>query len=87
MVRKKMEGDETQRRKKAREARAAGSSPSAENVTTGASKQPHTRPGQEPHRHADRLEDIHRGKQQDGGPHPKPGYGVPASKRHRDERG
>lgn len=85
MAGKKMEGDETQRRKKAREARAAGSSPSAEQATTGASKQPHTRPAHEPHHHAERLEDIHRGKQQDDSPNPKPGYGVPASKRRRND--
>ncbi|GAA1801999.1 hypothetical protein [Actinomadura chokoriensis] len=83
MVRKKMEGNETQRRQKAREARAAGSSPSAEQGTTGASKQDHTRPAHEPHHHAERLEGIHRGKQQDMTPKPKPGYGVPASKRRR----
>jgi hypothetical protein len=81
---KKMEGDETQRRAKAREARAAGSTPSAEKVTTGASKQDHTRPRQERHHHAERLEEIHKGKQQDASPNPKPGYGVPGSKRHRD---
>ncbi|GGV24980.1 hypothetical protein ACFHW2_37880 [Actinomadura sp. LOL_016] len=80
---KKMEGDETQRRAKAREARESGSTPSAEKVTTGASKQDHTRPKQEPHHHVERLEDIHKGKQQDESPAPKPGYGVPASKRHR----
>ncbi|WP_395104244.1 hypothetical protein [Actinomadura sp. SCN-SB] len=85
MVRKKMEGDETQRRKRAREARAAGSSPSAEHVTTGASKQPHTRPQHERHHHAERLDSIHEGKQQDFGPNPKPGYGEPSSKRHRND--
>ncbi|REE99940.1 hypothetical protein [Thermomonospora umbrina] len=82
MPHKKMEGNETQRRKAAREARAAGTTPSAENATTGASKQPHTRPEHEPHHHAERLSDIHRGKQQDTSPDPKPGYGKPSSKRH-----
>ncbi|WP_018656334.1 hypothetical protein [Actinomadura flavalba] len=80
---KKMEGDENQRRKKAREARRAGSTPSAENVTTGASKQPHSAPEHDPHHHAERLANIHRGKQQDTSPRPKPGYGEPASKRRR----
>jgi hypothetical protein len=84
MVRKKMEGDETQRRKKAREAREAGSSPSAEHATTGASKQPHTRPEHERHHHAERLDSIHQGKQQDVSPNPKPGYGEPGSKRRQD---
>ncbi|MEU8804531.1 hypothetical protein [Spirillospora sp. NPDC048819] len=82
---KRMEGNEEQRRAKAREARSAGSTPSAEHVTTGASKQPHTRPEHEPHHHAERLENIHKGKQQDSSPEPKPGYGVPGSKRHRED--
>lgn len=81
---KKMEGNDEQRRAKARAARAAGSTPSAERVTTGASKQAHTRPKQEPHHHTERLEDIHKGKQQNASPEPKPGYGVPASKRRRE---
>lgn len=81
---KKMEGNDAQRRAKAREARADGSTPSAEHVTTGASKQPHTRPKQERHHHRERLEEIHKGKQQDASPEPKPGYGVPGSKRHRE---
>ncbi|WP_242908051.1 hypothetical protein [Actinomadura terrae] len=80
---KKMEGNEVQRRAKAREARAAGSTPSAEHVTRGASKQPHTKPKHDRHHHTERLEDIHKGKQQPSSPQPKPGYGVPGSKRHR----
>ncbi|GAA2147632.1 hypothetical protein [Actinomadura napierensis] len=84
MAGKKMEGNEEQRRKAAREARAEGKAPSARNVTTGASKQPHTAPKHQPHHHAERLDNIHRGKQQDASPDPKPGYGEPGSKRHRD---
>ncbi|MFC6881918.1 MULTISPECIES: hypothetical protein [Actinomadura] len=84
MVRKKMEGNEEQRRKAAREARAAGTTPSARNATTGASKQPHTLPKHDPHHHVQRLDSIHRGKQQDESPSPKPGYGEPASKRRRE---
>ncbi|HEX2315807.1 MAG TPA: hypothetical protein VHJ17_18830 [Thermomonospora sp.] len=83
MVRKKMEGDEAQRRKKAREARAAGSTPSAENVTTGASKQRHELPRHDPHHHAERLENLQKGKQQQRGPQPKPGYGEFSSKGRR----
>jgi hypothetical protein len=73
MVRKKVEGDETQRRHAAREARKSGDSPSAENVTTGASKQRHSRPKSEPHHHEERLASIHRGKQQRRSPEPRPG--------------
>ena len=39
MVRKKMEGDENQKRQAAREARAEGKRPSEMGATTGASKQ------------------------------------------------
>jgi hypothetical protein len=38
-MRKQMEGDNAERRAKAREARERGKSPSAERVTTGSSKQ------------------------------------------------
>ncbi|WP_019629222.1 hypothetical protein [Actinomadura atramentaria] len=83
MVRKKMEGDETQRRHAARAARDAGTTPSAAGVTTGASKQNHSDPRHDPYHHVERLSDIHRGKGRDESPHPKPGYGEPESKRHR----
>ena len=81
MVRKKVEGDEAQRRKKAREARAAGSAPSARQASTGASKQRHSLPKHQPHHHTERLKSVHRGKQQDVSPQTKPGYRDPASKR------
>ncbi|MFC0036792.1 hypothetical protein [Actinomadura rayongensis] len=83
MVRKKMEGNEEQRRKDGRAARAAGSTPSARSATTGSSKQTHSLPEHAPHHHAERLEDVHRGKNPDMSPKPRPGYGVSASKRHR----
>ena len=73
MVRKKMEGDEQQRRRAAREARESGKSPSEESVTTGASKQRHSRPKSEPHHHEERLSSIHKGKQQDRSPKAPPG--------------
>ncbi|KAB2357000.1 MULTISPECIES: hypothetical protein [Actinomadura] len=85
MAGKKMEGNVQQRRKAAREAREQGKAPSARNVTTGASKQPHSAPKHQPHHHAERLGNIHRGKQQDTSPEPKPGYGEPASKRRRED--
>lgn len=60
MVRKKMEGNEEQRRAAAKQARQFGSSPSAEQVTTGASKQrsdvPHSAS------HEQRSAERHRGK-------------------------
>lgn len=62
MAGKKMEGDENQRRARARQARESGSTPSAELVTKGASKQ-RLRTGQkEPHQ--ERLAAGNRGKQQ-----------------------
>ncbi|MFB9432959.1 hypothetical protein [Streptoalloteichus tenebrarius] len=69
MVGKKMEGNEEQRRQKAREARERGATPSEEQVTRGASKQRHhmTRGS-----HEERLEGIHRGKQHDDSPEPGP---------------
>ncbi|GCD35008.1 hypothetical protein OEIGOIKO_02749 [Streptomyces chrestomyceticus JCM 4735] len=65
MVRKKVEGDEDQRRAAAREARAAGEAPSARQVTTGASKQRTHEP--EKAAHEERIAARHRGKQ--GEPH------------------
>ncbi|MFD8235019.1 hypothetical protein ACFV20_24460 [Streptomyces sp. NPDC059696] len=62
MAGKKMEGNEEQRRAAAREAAAAGESPSARNETTGASKQrTHLRHGET---HDERIAAQHRGKQQ-----------------------
>lgn len=64
MVRKKMEGNEEQRRAAAREAAAAGESPSARNETTGASKQrTHLRHSGSA-THEERIAAQHRGKQQ-----------------------
>jgi uncharacterized protein YbjT (DUF2867 family) len=62
MVRKKMEGDEEQRRAAAREAREAGEAPSARNVTTGASKQRAHLPGRESVTHEEKIAGRHRGK-------------------------
>lgn len=68
MVDKKMEGDEQQRRARARRARESGGSPSASLVTTGASKQPHRTDPKDPHQ--ERLSATTRGKQQSRGPEP-----------------
>ena len=76
MVRKKVEGNEEQRARAARKARRAGRSPSAEHVTTGASKQRSHLQDRSTMRHRDRLESIHQGKQQDIAPHPRPGHGA-----------
>ncbi|MBD0420089.1 hypothetical protein H0H10_13075 [Streptomyces sp. TRM S81-3] len=62
MVRKKMEGDEEQRRAAAHEARRAGESPSARSGTTGASKQRTHLTGHDTHE--ERMGTVHRGKQQ-----------------------
>ncbi|WP_030662400.1 hypothetical protein [Streptomyces rimosus] len=61
MVRKKVEGDEDQRRAAAREAREAGEAPSARQATTGASKQRAHEP--EKAAHEERVATRHRGKQ------------------------
>lgn len=62
MVRKKTEGNEDERRAAAREARQAGTAPSAEQVTTGASKQRrHVGDGAP---HEERVAGRHRGKQE-----------------------
>ncbi|MEU2791441.1 hypothetical protein [Streptomyces sp. NPDC007100] len=61
MVRKKVEGDENQRRAAAREARRAGEAPSARQATTGASKQRAHEP--EKASHEEKLATQHRGKQ------------------------
>lgn len=60
MVRKKTEGDEAQRRAAARDARESGTTPGAEQVTTGASKQRHHEPGSASHE--ERSAARHRGK-------------------------
>jgi hypothetical protein len=61
MTSKNMEGDENQRRTRARQARDSGSTPSAELVTRGASKQRNKTGQKEPHQ--DRLAAETRGKQ------------------------
>ncbi|HYT10694.1 MAG TPA: hypothetical protein VEL73_08545 [Mycobacteriales bacterium] len=66
VVRKKMEGNEDQRRKAARIARALGKKASQLLRTTGASKQPHrlARHGWHQHEHDLRIASVHAGKQQ-----------------------
>jgi hypothetical protein len=71
---KQMEGDNTQRRKKAAEARAAGETPSEQGATFGASKQRHRLGGDA--EHPETLEAQRRGKQaviRENTPKPKPG--------------
>lgn len=62
MVRKKVEGNEEQRRAAAREARREGDTPSARKETTGASKQRSHLPRSEPHQR--KAAAIHQGKQE-----------------------
>jgi hypothetical protein len=72
MAGKKMEGNEEERRKKAREARRHGKLPSEEGVTMGASKQRHHLPRDEDH--AEKLQAIHKGKVPTvSPPEPRPG--------------
>lgn len=63
MVRKKVEGDEDQRRAAARAAHRAGEQPSAEGRTTGASKQRTHMPHSSSLTHEEKVAPIHRGKQ------------------------
>jgi hypothetical protein len=73
---KQMEGDNKQRRAAAREAREAGRTPSAEGLTTGASKQ-RTHVGGDAD-HEERLETIQRGEAKQAGkdvPRPLRGKG------------
>jgi hypothetical protein len=81
MAGKKMEGNEEQRRAKAREARREGEAPSARGATLGASKQPRHLPDDEDH--AEKLRSIHEGKQPNPGQHvsrpePRPGSERPS---------
>src|SRR5215470_16789527 len=62
MAGKEVEGNEEQRRAAAREARREGSTPSAERVTTGASKQPSHLSRHAPHE--EKVARRHEGKQQ-----------------------
>ena len=58
---KQTEGDNRERRRRAKQARDAGSSPSAEGVTTGGSKQPGRTNQDRPH--DERLAAADKGKQ------------------------
>ncbi|MFC4906681.1 hypothetical protein [Actinomadura gamaensis] len=64
MVRKKVEGNEQQRRAAAREAHRAGEAPSARKQTTGASKQRSHLTGRNSLTHEEKVTSPHRGKQQ-----------------------
>jgi hypothetical protein len=61
MAGKKMEGNEEQRRQKAREAKRAGQLPSEQSATQGASKQRKHLPHDEDH--VEKLQSIRQGKQ------------------------
>jgi hypothetical protein len=81
-MRKQMEGDQTQRRKKARVARDHGRTASEEASSTGASKQREHRSRNE--RTPRKLPDVRRGKQpsvRQGIAHPNPGAGRPTNER------
>lgn len=81
MAGKQMEGDNRERRKKAKEARDEGKDPSAEHVTTGGSKQ-REHIGNEGG-HAEKVDNIREGKHKvirENTPEPRPGY-----ERERDE--
>lgn len=68
-----MEGDNKQRRKRAREAREQGEAPSETGATTGGSKQRSHTSDNRRIPHEDRLEGKHSGKQQDWKPDPSTG--------------
>lgn len=73
---KQMEGDNRQRREKAKEARERGNAPSEEGATTGGSKQRQHVGEKEGHR--EKIETIREGKQdviRENTPEPRPGYG------------
>lgn len=73
---KKMEGNEQQKRDRAREAREEGRSPSEAGASTGSSKQRQRVDRDEGHR--ERIERIREGKQDvisENTPEPRPGYG------------
>ncbi|SFD15060.1 hypothetical protein [Streptomyces aidingensis] len=63
MVRKKVEGDEDQRRAAAHAAEKAGEQPSSRGETTGASKQRTHRPHRSTLTHEEKTASVHRGKQ------------------------
>ena len=73
---KKMEGNEEQKRKKAREAREEGKSPSEKHATTGGSKQRQHEGEDTGYR--EKIEKIREGKHEvirENTPEPRPGYG------------
>lgn len=72
---KQMEGDNRERRKKAKEARDEGKKPSEEAATTGSSQQREHVGDEVDHR--EKIETIRKGKQDviaQNTPEPKPGY-------------
>ncbi|WP_049568289.1 hypothetical protein [Streptomyces sp. SBT349] len=69
MVRKKMEGNEEQRRQAARDAERSGEWPSETGSTTGGSKQRTHVPDRSSLSHEEKVAPLHRGKQR----HPAPG--------------
>lgn len=73
MVRKKMEGDDKQRRKRAREAREEGHAPSETGATTGGSKQRQHIADAKRFSHEERVDTKHGGKQQNWPPDPSTG--------------
>lgn len=73
---KQMEGDNRERRKKAKEARDRGNAPSEEGATTSASQQ--RRNVDEKADHRERIDTIRQGKKKvirENTPEPRPGYG------------
>jgi hypothetical protein len=78
MAGKQMEGDNRERRKKAKEARDEGRLPSEDAATGGSSKQREHVGGDVDHR--EKIETLRKGKQdviQQNTPEPKPGYARP----------
>jgi hypothetical protein len=73
---KQMEGDNRERREKAKEARNEGKDPSAEHVTSGSSNQ-REHIGNEGE-HGEKVDNIREGKHdviRENTPEPRPGYG------------
>jgi hypothetical protein len=71
---KQMEGNEQQKRQKAREARREGDAPSEQGATTGASKQRQHLDNKE--EHPDKIDAIREGKHKvirENTPEPRPG--------------
>ncbi|RBM14896.1 hypothetical protein [Streptomyces sp. PT12] len=68
MVRKKMEGNEEQRRRAARDAQGSGALPSETGSTTGGSKQRTHMPDRSSLSHEERIAPLGQGKQRHPGP-------------------